>query len=343
VSLRVEGLAKRFGRFPALEGVSLAAAPGEFLALLGPSGSGKTTLLRILAGLEAADAGGATFEGRDLLALTPRERRVGLVFQHYALFRHMTVAGNVAFGLSVRRDRLRRAEIDSKVERLLALVRLEGLGDRYPAQLSGGQQQRVALARALAVEPRMLLLDEPFGALDAKVRRELRLWLRDVHDATGVTTLFVTHDREEAMDLADRVALLNAGRIEQAGAPRELAESPVSAFVFDFLGDANRLPCQVEGGQALFDGWEAPAAGQGAGLTTAWFRPHETLVAREGPGALARISGVLAKGAMVRLECRGEDGTAFEVDVPQDAPEAGFTAGEAVRLRARRVFVFPRA
>ena len=341
MSLRVEGLSKRFGRVPALAGVSLAAAPGEFLALLGPSGSGKTTLLRILAGLEQPAAGRVDFEGRDFLALTPRERRVGLVFQHYALFRHLTVAGNIAFGLSVRPGRPPRDEIAARVARLLKLVRLEGLGDRYPDQLSGGQQQRVALARALAIEPRMLLLDEPFGALDAKVRKELRLWLREVHDATGVTTLFVTHDQEEAMDLADRVAVLNAGRIEQAGAPQDLAEAPASAFVFDFLGDSNRLPCRVEAGQALFDGWAAPAAGDAIGSTTAWFRPHETLLAREGAGAPVRISGVFAKSAVVRLECRGEDGTVFEADVPRDAPEAGFAVGEAVRLRARRVFVFP--
>jgi len=212
VSLIVENLAKRFARFPALKGVSLTAEPGEFLALLGPSGSGKTTLLRVLAGLETPDTGRVAFEGEDFLAMSARERRVGMVFQHYALFRHMTVARNIAFGLRVRPARLRppRAEIAKTVERLMSLVRLEGLGDRYPAQLSGGQQQRVALARALAIEPRMLLLDEPFGALDAKVRKELRQWLREVHDATGVTTIFVTHDQEEAMDLADRVASRSA-------------------------------------------------------------------------------------------------------------------------------------
>ena len=343
MSLVVEDLAKRFGRVPALAGVTLAAAPGEFLALLGPSGSGKTTLLRILAGLESPDAGRVSFAGRDFLALAPRERRVGLVFQNYALFRHMTVADNIAFGLSVRPDRPPRAEIAARVERLLSLVRLEGFGERYPAQLSGGQQQRVALARALAIEPRMLLLDEPFGALDARVRKELRLWLREVHDATGVTTIFVTHDQEEAMELADRVAVLNTGRIEQVGAPGELAETPASAFVFDFLGDSNRLPCRVEAGQALFDGWTAPVAGDGSGPATAWFRPHEALLAREGAGAPVRVWGVFAKSAITRLECRGEDGTAFEVDFPKDAPEAGFAVGEAARLRARRVFVFPEA
>ena len=341
MSLRVEGLAKRFGRVSALAGVSLAAAPGEFLALLGPSGSGKTTLLRILAGLETPDAGAVQFEGRDFLTMSPRERRVGLVFQHYALFRHMTVASNIAFGLSVRPGRPPRAEIAARVERLLSLVRLEGFGGRYPAQLSGGQQQRVALARALAIEPRMLLLDEPFGALDARVRTELRLWLREVHDATGVTTIFVTHDQEEAMDLADRVAVLNAGRIEQVGAPAVLAEAPASAFVFDFLGDSNRLPCRVEAGEARFDGWSAPTAGAGEGPNMAWFRPHETLLAREGPGAPVHISGVLAKSAVVRVECRGDDGTAFEADFPKGAPEAGFAVGDTARLRAQRVFVFP--
>jgi sulfate/thiosulfate transport system ATP-binding protein len=343
VSLQIEGLAKRFGRFSALQGLSLAVAPGEFLAVLGPSGSGKTTLLRTLAGLEAPDAGAVTFERRDFLALAPRERRVGMVFQQYALFRHMTVARNIAFGLSVRPDRPSGGEIAARVERLLALVRLEGFGGRYPDELSGGQQQRVALARALAIEPGMLLLDEPFGALDAKVRKELRLWLRELHDAAGVTTLFVTHDQDEAMDLADRVAVLNAGRVEQVGRPGELVEAPASAFVFDFLGEANRLPCRVADGQALFDGWTAPAQGHGAGATTAWFRPQDTIVTREGGGAPVRISGVLAKSAVVRLECRGEDGAAFEADFPKESPEASFTVGEPARLRARRVYVFPEA
>ncbi len=238
MSLIVESVAKRFDRFPALKSVSLTAPKGCFLALLGPSGSGKTTLLRILGGLEFAEQGSVTFEGEDWLALPTRERRAGFVFQQYALFRHTTVAKNIAFGLEVRPRRLRpnRAEIARRVESLLSLVQLEGLGGRYPNQLSGGQRQRVALARALAIEPRMLLLDEPFGALDARVRKDLRAWLRTLHDQTGLTTVFVTHDQEEALELADRVAILNAGRIEQIGTPEEIRNAPGSEFVADFIG-----------------------------------------------------------------------------------------------------------
>jgi sulfate/thiosulfate transport system ATP-binding protein len=237
MSLVVESVAKRFDRFPALKGVSFTAPKGCFLALLGPSGSGKTTLLRILGGLEFAEAGRVKFDDTEWLAIPARERRAGFVFQQYALFRHLTVAKNIAFGLEVRRRRNRppRAEIARRVEELLALVQLEGLGKRYPSQLSGGQRQRVALARALAIEPRMLLLDEPFGALDAKVRKELRQWLRHIHDKTGITTVFVTHDQEEAMELADLVAILNQGSIEQIGTPAEIRRAPASEFVADFV------------------------------------------------------------------------------------------------------------
>jgi sulfate transport system ATP-binding protein len=238
MSLIVESVAKRFERFPALNGVSLTVPKGSFVALLGPSGSGKTTLLRILGGLEFADLGHVSFEGEDWLALPARERRAGFVFQQYALFRHMTVARNIAFGLEIRSRRTRpgRAEIRRRVEELLSLVQLEGLGARYPSQLSGGQRQRVALARALAIEPRMLLLDEPFGALDAKVRKDLRDWLRKLHERLGLTTIFVTHDQEEALALADLVAVLNLGKIEQIGTPAELRSQPATAFVSDFLG-----------------------------------------------------------------------------------------------------------
>jgi sulfate transport system ATP-binding protein len=242
MSLVVESVTKRFDRFPALKGVSFTAPKGCFLALLGPSGSGKTTLLRILGGLEFAETGRVRFEDAEWLAIPARERRAGFVFQQYALFRHMTVAKNIAFGLEVRsrRNRPPRAEIVRRVEELLALVQLEGLGKRYPSQLSGGQRQRVALARALAIEPRMLLLDEPFGALDAKVRKELRHWLRHIHDKTGITTVFVTHDQEEAMELADLVAILNNGSIEQIGTPEEIRRAPVSDFVADFVDSTAR-------------------------------------------------------------------------------------------------------
>ncbi len=343
MSLIVDGLSKRFARFPALNGVSLTVESGEFLALLGPSGSGKTTLLRVIAGLETPDAGQVLFDGEDFLSLTPRERRVGMVFQHYALFRHMTVAKNIAFGLSVRpgRERPPKGAIRQTVERLLALIQLEGLGDRFPAQLSGGQRQRVALARALAIEPRILLLDEPFGALDAKIRKDLRHWLRRVHDETKITTIFVTHDQQEAMDIAHRVAVLREGRIEQVGSPQDLAERPASAFVFDFLGDANRLECVCDGGRVAFDGFDAPAvvANGAGGRATAWFRPHDTLLAADGPGLAVTIADILVKGALVRFECRAADGRLFDADYPAGAPPQ-IAIGESASLRPKRVFVF---
>ena len=242
MSLEVQGISKVFGGFPALTGVSFSARPDEFLCLLGPSGAGKTTLLRVLAGLERPNAGGIAFEGRDFLALSPRERRVGMVFQHYALFPHMTVTGNIAFGLDVRpaRSRPSRAAVTERVNALIALVGLESLERRRPAELSGGQRQRVALARALATEPRILLLDEPLGALDSLVRAELRSELRRIHAATGVTTLFVTHDPDEAVEMADRIVVLNGGRIEQIGTPHDLERHPTSDFVCRVLGNRKR-------------------------------------------------------------------------------------------------------
>ncbi len=299
----------------------------------------------MIAGLETPDEGSVHLDGEDFLALSARERRVGMVFQHYALFRHMTVAGNIAFGLKVRpsAQRPKKAEIDARVEKLLSLVQLEDLGKRYPAQLSGGQQQRVALARALAIEPRVLLLDEPFGALDAKVRKELRHWLRRVHDETGVTTIFVTHDQEEAMDLADRVVVLREGLIEQVGTPEALDEHPASAFVFDFLGDANRLPCRLDGGLARFDGFSVPAivAPGAGGNGTAWFRPHETGLSPDGPGLEVTVADVLSKGGLLRIECRTADGRLLEADRPRAARPEGLCLGAAMRLRPSRVFVFP--
>ena len=237
MSLVVESLEKRFGTYAALNGVSFTAPQGAFVALLGPSGSGKTTLLRILGGLDYPDSGQVRFADLNWLGVSTRERRAGFVFQHYALFRHMTVAQNIAFGLEVRprRERPGKAEIARKVEELLDLMQLDGLGHRYPSQLSGGQRQRVALARALAIEPRMLLLDEPFGALDAKVRRELRDWLRALHDRLGITSVFVTHDQDEAFALADLVAVMHKGKIEQYGTPAEVRRGPKSGFVSDFL------------------------------------------------------------------------------------------------------------
>jgi sulfate/thiosulfate transport system ATP-binding protein len=237
MSLILDSITKRFARFPALNGVSLTAPQGAFVALVGPSGSGKTTLLRILGGLEEADSGSVRFADLNWLAMPARERRAGFVFQQYALFKHMTVAQNIGFGLKVRprAQRPSRADIKRRVEELLSLVQLVDLGKRYPSQLSGGQRQRVALARALAIEPRMLLLDEPFGALDAKVRKELRIWLRHIHDQAGVTSIFVTHDQEEAFAVADLVAVMNAGRIEQVGTPADVRRDPKTKFVSEFL------------------------------------------------------------------------------------------------------------
>src|SRR5271156_3795383 len=244
MSIEVRNLRKTFGAFVALDNIDLEMPTGELVALLGPSGSGKTTLLRIIAGLEMPDAGEVRFDQEEATNRSASERKVGFVFQHYALFRHMTVFENIAFGLRVRPRKLRppENEIRARVEELLKLVQLEWLGKRYPSQLSGGQRQRVALARALAIEPRMLLLDEPFGALDAKVRKELRADLRRIHDHAGVTTVFVTHDQEEALEVADRVAILKDGELIQLGKPQELYDHPASAFVYDFLGPACQLP-----------------------------------------------------------------------------------------------------
>ena len=247
MSIRIEHIVKRFGDFTALSDISLEIQTGELIALLGPSGSGKTTLLRIISGLEMAEEGRVLIDGKDISGQGAKERGVGFVFQHYALFRHMTVFDNVAFGLAVRPRNLRpdKREIENKVHELLKLVRLEGLAKRYPSQLSGGQRQRVALARALAIEPKMLLLDEPFGSLDAKVRKELRQWLRQLHDRLGMTSIFVTHDQEEALEVANRIVVMNQGRIEQIGTHDEVYHSPANPFVYDFLANANFFNCRL--------------------------------------------------------------------------------------------------
>ena len=343
MTVRVTDVHKRFGSFAALDGVSIETRPGEFLALLGPSGSGKTTLLRIMAGLEFPEAGSVAFDGEDASAMAARDRRVGFVFQHYALFRHMSVADNIGFGLTVRprRDRPSRAKIAGRIEELLTLVQLGGMGGRYPAQLSGGQRQRVALARALAVEPRVLLLDEPFGALDAKVRKELRRWLRRVHEETGLTSVFVTHDQEEALDLADRVAVLNAGRIEQVDTPDAVYNRPATAFVADFLGNANRLDCTLAGGMvelgALRLPNRAPAAADGPG--TAFIRPHEFDVQpATATGIAVTVRRIAHTGAQAALDCIDETGRLIEVVC--DAPAVN--AGAAVTLVPRTVRAYPR-
>ncbi|MGE5548668.1 MAG: sulfate/molybdate ABC transporter ATP-binding protein [Solirubrobacterales bacterium] len=343
--IEVAGLSKRFGSFTALDDVSLAVPEGKLVALLGPSGSGKTTLLRIIAGLEHHDAGRIFIDGRDASHLRTRDRRIGFVFQHYALFRHMTVADNVGFGLRVRRgaDRPTRAAIAEKVGRLLDLVHLAGMAGRYPSQLSGGQRQRVALARALAVEPRLLLLDEPFGALDAQVRKDLRRWLRQLHDDMGLTSVFVTHDQEEALELADVVVVMNRGRIEQIGTPVEIYDNPATPFVFQFLGNANRLDCTITGGVADLGGWTAAADGCADGPGIAFLRPHDIDVDLPGDGRLpARIAHLSVLGPVVRAELALADGGRLEAELSRETHgRLGLAAGQRVGLAPRRVSVFP--
>jgi sulfate transport system ATP-binding protein len=347
LSIAVDNVVKRFGTFAALNGVSLEARPGEFLALLGPSGSGKTTLLRIMAGLEFPDSGSVLFEGKDVTGLGVRDRRIGFVFQHYALFPHMSVADNVAFGLTVkrRRERPQSAEIKRRAQELLDLVQLGPLGKRYPAQLSGGQRQRVALARALAVDPKLLLLDEPFGALDAKVRKELRRWLRDLHDRMGLTSVFVTHDQEEALELADRVVVMDHGLIEQVAGPQTIYDEPATAFVYDFVGDSNRIPVTVDEGRVLFGGQalDVPVEAAPDGPALLYFRPHDALLVEDGTagalpmqicqatrlGGATRIEGKIA-GVDPLIDVRIGDG---------DVPPAGRTTG--LRLRRARLFARP--
>jgi len=337
-ALEIKGLSKSYGRFPALKDVAFAAADREFLALLGPSGSGKTTLLRVLAGLETPDAGEVRFAGEDFLAIPARHRRAGMVFQHYALFRHMTVAQNIAFGLKVRprAERPSAAEIKRRVGDLLSLVQLDGLDKRFPAQLSGGQRQRVALARALAIEPRMLLLDEPFGALDAQVRRDLRRWLREMHDRAGVTTVFVTHDQEEALDLADRVAILKDGQLIQLGAPRDLYEHPTSGFVYEFLGPACRIGGAVAGGRVSVGDWSAPTDAP-PGPATLYFRPDE--IEFGAAGIAADVRAISARGPVLRVECvaRGET---LEFHLRAATPPAGVAVGQSVRFAPTRFKVY---
>ncbi len=344
MSVTASAVIKRFGAFTALDGISLAAREGEFLALLGPSGSGKTTLLRILAGLEFPDSGSISIGGVDMSDRPARDRQVGFVFQQYALFRHMTVADNIGFGLTVRPRKTRppRAEIDRRVAELLELVQLPALGGRYPAQLSGGQRQRVALARALAVEPRLLLLDEPFGALDAKVRKDLRRWLRAVHDRTGLTSIFVTHDQEEALDLADRVVVMDHGRIEQIDTPEQVWERPATAFVCDFLGGANRVVAHAVAGQIDIAGVRLPnrAPAMPDGPASAFIRPHEFALAAPGAAGIAVVlRRILRTGAQAALETETRDGSVIEVTIA--APPEGLAPGAALVLVPQTVRAYP--
>jgi sulfate transport system ATP-binding protein len=341
-SVKIEGVQKQFGRFAALNGVSLDIAAGELLALLGPSGSGKTTLLRILAGLEFPDAGKVSFGDQDVTFAHAAKRGVGFVFQQYALFKHMTVAKNVAFGLDVKRGEAKpsSAERSERVEALLRLVELDGLGGRYPSQLSGGQRQRVALARALAVSPRILLLDEPFGALDATVRKTLRRELRRLHEATGLTTVFVTHDQEEALDLADRIAILNGGQIEQVGAPMTVLDQPASAFVAGFVGQSNALAGQVRGGLFTHLGATYTAPGAPDGAATAFVRPDQfALAADPNAGIAVRLDRILPRGPLLWLNATTSDGQDVEAAIVRDgAPD--LTVGDTVGLAIREAQVF---
>ncbi|MEY2115404.1 MULTISPECIES: sulfate/molybdate ABC transporter ATP-binding protein [Rhodanobacter] len=348
MSLVIDNLSRRFADFAALDDVSLHLAPGEFLALLGPSGSGKTTLLRILAGLDYPDEGNVRQGNRDFLAAGARDRNVGLVFQHYALFRHLTVRENVAFGLRVRPRRTRpsKAQIRERVERLLKRVQLEDFGDRYPTQLSGGQRQRVALARALAVEPELLLLDEPFGALDAQVRVALRRWLRELHEELGLTTVFVTHDQEEALELADRIAVMNRGRIEQVGTPQAIYQDPATPFVCEFIGRTNRIPLnRVREGWAAGD-WPLAMDPWGGRYqhAVAYVRPeHLVLVVPEGqPSWSARLRHVYPAGSVTHLDLQvAEIDLGLEVDVAsEDIARWGWQSGAILRVAPQQLVAF---
>jgi sulfate transport system ATP-binding protein len=322
MSIEIRNISKRFGQFEALKDVDLVIPDGELVALLGPSGSGKTTLLRLIAGLDFPDRGEIVFDGEESTNRKARERGVGFVFQHYSLFRHMTVFDNIAFGLSVkpRSTRPSKEQIRSKVNELLGLVQLDSLASRYPSQLSGGQRQRVALARALAVEPKVLLLDEPFGALDAKVRKELRSWLRRLHDEIHVTSVFVTHDQEEALEVADRIVVMNQGRVVQQGAPETVYHEPANAFVYNFLGSLNLFHARIENGDTYIGD---PAANSASAHKTpmVYVRPHLMHIERypfshnHFPGRIVHINPA---GPIVKVELETERGHTIQVELSHD-------------------------
>ncbi|HXR12221.1 MAG TPA: TOBE-like domain-containing protein [Gaiellaceae bacterium] len=316
MAIEARNVTKRFGDFVALDDVSIAVESGSLTALLGPSGSGKSTLLRVIAGLEVPDAGEVFISGKEATALAPQKRGVGFVFQHYAPFTHMTVFDNIAFGLTIRRRP--KTEVRARVQELIDLVQLPGLGERYPSQLSGGQRQRMALARALAAEPEVLLLDEPFGALDARVRKELREWLLRLHDEMHVTTIFVTHDQEEALELADTVVVMNAGHVEQVAPPRELYDNPANPFVMSFVGPVNRLG-------------------------DAWVRPHDIEITHDpnGPAREAQVERIVRLGFEVRVDVVRDDGERLYVQLTRnEAEELELAPGDIVHLRTRRERVF---
>jgi sulfate transport system ATP-binding protein len=350
MTIEVQHIRKQFGPFTALDDVSLQFPDGQLTALLGPSGCGKTTLLRIIAGLESPDAGAVLLDGQDASTRHVRERQVGFVFQHYALFKHMTVFENVAFGLRVkpRRERPSEQQIRDRVRQLLELVQLDWIADRYPPQLSGGQRQRIALARALAVEPRVLLLDEPFGALDAKVRKELRRWLRRLHDELQVTSIFVTHDQEEALEVADRVVLMNKGRVEQVGTPDEVYNHPASPFVHGFLGNVNLFHGRVNQGM-LASGDVQLEAPQHADVLDSeaigYVRPHDLEVERYQPGAegiVVKLRRAHAIGPLAQLDLERTDNEQLIEAVMSNERFRGLALqeGETLVVRPRRMHVY---
>jgi sulfate transport system ATP-binding protein len=344
MSIVVKNLAKRFGSFQAVAGVSFEVPGGQLVALLGPSGSGKSTILRIIAGLEPADSGSVALTGEDATDLPVQHRGVGFVFQHYALFRHMTIRQNIAFGLDVQK--LPKDQTHARVDELLHLVQLHGYAERYPSQLSGGQRQRVALARALAPRPKVLLLDEPFGALDAKVRAELRSWLRRLHDEVHVTSLFVTHDQQEAFEVADQVVVLNHGKVAQMGPPQELYEHPASPFVTEFLGSVNVLRGRTVRGLTVVEGLHLETGGPGPdGPVSVYVRPHDLDVTRHRrgdpcwPGRVARLTPL---GGLARVEVDLPDGTGLQVQLTRERSlELDLAPGDDVFVTPRDPKVFP--
>jgi len=337
MKIRLDSVAKTFDTFRAVRGVSLEVASGELVALLGPSGSGKTTILRMIAGLEFADRGAIYFGDQDATAIPVRERGVGFVFQHYALFPHMTVGENIAFGMKVSKVKRSKGEIAARVDELLKLVRLDGLGNRFPTQISGGQRQRVALARALAVDPKVLLLDEPFGALDAAVRRDLRQWLREIQEQLGITTLFVTHDQEEALDLADRVVILNEGQIVQEGSSQDVTRRPNSAFVTRFLGDTNHLQAAVAGEQTMLGGAAIAAPGVRDGAADLYVRPADLQWTHDTNGIPATVTRVIDRPDSRRVLAKLDSGEPVELDV---SPETNVARGDRGYLHIQRANIF---
>jgi sulfate transport system ATP-binding protein len=347
MSIEIKNISKKFGDHVAIESLDLSVASGELVALLGPSGCGKTTLLRIIAGLESADTGTIALGGADSTELSARERQVGFVFQHYALFRHMTVFDNVAFGLKVLRGKAKPSKeaIRRRVEELLAMVQMDWALKRYPNQLSGGQRQRVALARALAVEPRVLLLDEPFSALDAKVRLELRRWLRKLHDELHITSVFVTHDQEEALELADRIVIFNRGRVEQQGSPEEVYDRPANAFVYNFLGNVNVFHGRAQDGETHISGGLDRRLPLPAGAVQGFVRPHDVGISlfRRAPNEIeATLSGTRVIGAMVGLELQAEGfERPIEAEVQREIwKDLGIRKGDRVYVSLDKMAVF---